>query len=311
MRQHEHAALVLLMAILGAGALLSMLGRVVGDIQPAIMAIMLEQLEMEPGHRVLEIGAGTGYNAALMAHIVGDAGQVVTVDIDEDIAEGAREHLVAAGFGQVQVVCGFMRLRGAFAGPDSGVQLGPDPGLYLLVDDRNRVDAEVTYQLLAGPSQDWPTPVQVTPGEVWGGLNLWLALREPGFCWLSAEGEGVERGVVPYLFGHSGAFCSAVGLIGEAGLCGLMRPPDQSPPVEQPVEQPDEPQPFELFPRSFGPDETLAHRLLDQVAGWDAAGRPSIKGLRLRSYPPAGDYVPSASEFVIQKQWSRLVLDWR
>src|SRR5689334_11280094 len=34
--------------------------------QPAIMAIMLEQLALEPGMRVLEIGAGTGYNAALL-----------------------------------------------------------------------------------------------------------------------------------------------------------------------------------------------------------------------------------------------------
>jgi protein-L-isoaspartate(D-aspartate) O-methyltransferase len=73
--------------------------------QPAIMGIMLEQLGLEPGHKVLEIGAGTGYNAALMAHIVGETGQVVTVDIDEDLVEAAREHLRAAGFEQVQVVC--------------------------------------------------------------------------------------------------------------------------------------------------------------------------------------------------------------
>ncbi len=73
--------------------------------QPAIMAIMLEQLELQPGQRVLEIGAGTGYNAALMAHIVGDTGMVVTIDIDEDIVEGARAHLAAAGFERVNVVC--------------------------------------------------------------------------------------------------------------------------------------------------------------------------------------------------------------
>ncbi len=73
--------------------------------QPAIMAIMLEQLALEPGHRVLEIGAGTGYNAALLAHIVGETGRVVTVDIDEDLAEGARAHLAAAGLGRVGVVC--------------------------------------------------------------------------------------------------------------------------------------------------------------------------------------------------------------
>ena len=35
--------------------------------QPEIMAIMLEQLDLRPGQRVLEIGAGTGYNAALLA----------------------------------------------------------------------------------------------------------------------------------------------------------------------------------------------------------------------------------------------------
>ena len=39
--------------------------------QPAIMAIMLEQLDVQPGHNVLEIGAGTGYNAALLAYLAG------------------------------------------------------------------------------------------------------------------------------------------------------------------------------------------------------------------------------------------------
>ncbi|MBV9616570.1 MAG: methyltransferase, FxLD system [Ktedonobacteraceae bacterium] len=73
--------------------------------QPTIMAIMLEQLQLQPGHRVLEIGSGTGYNAALMAHIVGERGEVVTLDIDEDIVEAAREHLASAGFGNVHVVC--------------------------------------------------------------------------------------------------------------------------------------------------------------------------------------------------------------
>jgi protein-L-isoaspartate(D-aspartate) O-methyltransferase len=73
--------------------------------QPSMVAIMLEQLGLEPGHKVLEIGAGTGYNAALMAHIVGKEGQVITVDIDDDIVAHAGEHLAAAGSNRVQVVC--------------------------------------------------------------------------------------------------------------------------------------------------------------------------------------------------------------
>ena len=73
--------------------------------QPGIMAIMLDQLDLVPGHRVLEIGAGTGYNAALMRHIVGPSGRVVSVDIDSDLAALARSHLASAGYPDVTVVC--------------------------------------------------------------------------------------------------------------------------------------------------------------------------------------------------------------
>ncbi|HLT68729.1 MAG TPA: methyltransferase domain-containing protein [Acidimicrobiales bacterium] len=65
--------------------------------QPAIMARMLEMLGVRPGQRVLEIGAGTGYNAALLAHLVGDEGTVVSVDLDADTAVAARRALLSAG----------------------------------------------------------------------------------------------------------------------------------------------------------------------------------------------------------------------
>ena len=73
--------------------------------QPTIMAIMLDQLDLAPGQRVLEIGAGTGYNAALISHVVGPSGEVTSVDIDPELVGRAREHLVGAGFGDVTVVC--------------------------------------------------------------------------------------------------------------------------------------------------------------------------------------------------------------
>ena len=72
--------------------------------QPAIVAIMLQQLGIEPGMRVLEIGAGTGYNAALLAELTGPTGHVTTVDIGEEIAAEARAHLDAAGYGRVRVI---------------------------------------------------------------------------------------------------------------------------------------------------------------------------------------------------------------
>jgi protein-L-isoaspartate(D-aspartate) O-methyltransferase len=61
--------------------------------QPGIMAEMLDELRLERGQRVLEIGAGTGYNAALLAHVVGEEGRVVSVELDPDTARSARRAL--------------------------------------------------------------------------------------------------------------------------------------------------------------------------------------------------------------------------
>jgi protein-L-isoaspartate(D-aspartate) O-methyltransferase len=74
--------------------------------QPALMAVMLGRLGLAAGHRVLEIGTGTGYNAALIAHIVGDQQAVVSVEVDPGLTGQARAGLAAAGYGGVTVVCG-------------------------------------------------------------------------------------------------------------------------------------------------------------------------------------------------------------
>lgn len=81
---------------------------------PNIVATMLEQLDVAPGMRVLEIGAATGINAALLAKLVGPPVQVVTIELDEDLAEGARGHLAEAGYEQVTVLC----RDGALGDPD-------------------------------------------------------------------------------------------------------------------------------------------------------------------------------------------------
>jgi protein-L-isoaspartate(D-aspartate) O-methyltransferase len=73
--------------------------------QPAIMASMLDRLDLRVGQRVLEIGAGTGYNAALIAEIVGPEGRVISVELDPELARRSRSVLRQAGY-RVQVVVG-------------------------------------------------------------------------------------------------------------------------------------------------------------------------------------------------------------
>lgn len=70
---------------------------------PRIQAMMLEQAGLGLGMRVLEIGSG-GYNAALIAELVGPGGEVTTVDIDPDVVDRARRCLADAGYPQVNVV---------------------------------------------------------------------------------------------------------------------------------------------------------------------------------------------------------------
>ena len=81
-------------------------GPISSSSMPEIMAIMLRQLDVQAGHRVLEIGAGTGYNAAVLASMTGSDGSVTTIDIDEVIVREARERLDAAGFGAVRTITG-------------------------------------------------------------------------------------------------------------------------------------------------------------------------------------------------------------
>lgn len=72
--------------------------------QPTMIAIMLNQLALKPGDNVLEIGTATGYNAALMQTIVGDAGRITTVEIDADLVEMAQQNLTRMHFSRVAVV---------------------------------------------------------------------------------------------------------------------------------------------------------------------------------------------------------------
>lgn len=74
--------------------------------QPDIVAMMLEQLDAEPGQKILELGAGTGFNAGLLGYLVGEKGHVTTIDVDEDIVDGARAGLASADIHNVEVVLG-------------------------------------------------------------------------------------------------------------------------------------------------------------------------------------------------------------
>lgn len=336
--------------------------------QPAAMAIMLEQLGVRPGDRVLEIGAGTGYNAALLAHLAGPAGRVVAVDLDEEIVAEARAHLDAAGHARVQLVCGdggdgfapgapydrieltvgawdiapawreqlapggrllvplwlrgsqltvafepgideagqahlasvsisgcsFMRLRGAYAGPEGFVAFGPDRGLVIGVDDRSTVDPEALELVLAGSAFEIAAGL---PGAV--GFGLWLALHDPAYCHISDDRPSpILAESTRFLLIDTG-YRMTMGLLENESLCLLLRAD---------AGWPDEGIRIRCYGRDPGAARALGERLLGHLRAWHAAGQPTFKTLRLRVYPIGTTPEPPAAT-LIAKRWHVLAID--
>jgi protein-L-isoaspartate(D-aspartate) O-methyltransferase len=71
--------------------------------QPYVVAYMTEQLDVEPTHRVLEIGTGSGYQAAVLSRL---AQEVVTIERFRTLSNAARERLATLGYRNVEVITG-------------------------------------------------------------------------------------------------------------------------------------------------------------------------------------------------------------
>jgi protein-L-isoaspartate(D-aspartate) O-methyltransferase len=71
--------------------------------QPYVVAYMTEQLEVKPNHRVLEVGTGSGYQAAVLSRL---AREVVTIERYRTLANSARARLKTLGYGNVEVLLG-------------------------------------------------------------------------------------------------------------------------------------------------------------------------------------------------------------
>lgn len=345
--------------------------------QPAMMAIMLEQLGLSAGQRVLEIGTGTGYNAAVIATIVGGTGTVVTIDIEPDVVEQARAALAAAGFAGVTVVCGdgadgvpgqapydriivtagawdlaprwlaqlgdggrivlplsvrgiqlsvaferagdawasesacrcgFIRMTGSAAGPESVMALGSEPGLHALITDGPAPAAGPLYEALSGPQARVPAGLRADSVAQLADLDFWLTLTEPGLTRINlmgrpeGEASGEQRriaGLMPF-----GGFARGGGS-GSLAVAAVSLPGELPGPSE-----------LEVTVAGYGPDGTaLAARLAGRAAVWDSRGRPGAGTLTLRAWPagtrPAGTPPEGIGEgLVIDRPGTVLVAGW-
>jgi protein-L-isoaspartate(D-aspartate) O-methyltransferase len=334
--------------------------------QPAMMAIMLEQLELRSGHRVLEIGTGSGYNAALISVITAPRGKVVSIDIDLELVERARSSLAGAGFSAVEVRCadggygdpagapfdrvivtagvwdiapawfeqlaadgrlvlplsvrgvelsvglqragaawrstsacrcGFVRMLGAFAGPQAAFRLGGTEPLIGLISDGAAADVDAVHAALAGRVSDLPTGLVVTDQSELGDLDRWLTLTEPKLDRLTVlspvSGRVTTQSLLPL-----------GGLLSEAtdperlGIAALVPGTGGGNAVEVGV-------------RGYGPrGESLADHLAGRALWWHELGRPGAADLRLNVYPSGVDAEPAAGMLMLDRPSATVAVGW-
>ena len=71
---------------------------------PSFVLRMLDMLQLRPGHTVFELGAGSGWNAALMGHLVGPAGHVYSLEIIPEVAQMAVDTITTLGITNVHII---------------------------------------------------------------------------------------------------------------------------------------------------------------------------------------------------------------
>lgn len=143
--------------------------------QPYIVAYMTDMLDVEPGAKVLEVGTGSGYQAAVLAEI---GCQVYTMEIFEALATSARERLERLGYGDVEVRHGDGHEGWPEAAPFRAVIVTAAAGY---------IPPALVRQLADGGRMVIPV------GSVYGVQNLILVQKDD-------EGEVTTRNLLPVRF---------------------------------------------------------------------------------------------------------------
>jgi len=84
---------------------------------PGIVGTMTMELKAEKGMRILEVGSGSGYQAAILAEIVGSEGRIYTVERIPELIDMARKNIERLGYGNVEFIYG----DGTLGHPDRGL----------------------------------------------------------------------------------------------------------------------------------------------------------------------------------------------
>ncbi len=154
--------------------------------QPYIVAWMTELLELKPGEKVLEIGTGSGYQAAVLAEIGGL--EVYSIEIVPELAQSAAQRLKNLGYGQVKVKQGDGYYGWSEYAPFDAILITAAP---------DHLPAPLAGQLKAGGRLVIPIGPPGSYQSLWKFVNTQDGLKATnlgGVIFVPFTGEGVSRG---------------------------------------------------------------------------------------------------------------------
>ena len=166
--------------------------------QPYIVAVMTEALALQPDETALEIGTGSGYAAAVLAHV---ARQVYTIERHAELAELARERLARLGYANVDVRCGDGTLGWSDHAPFAAIIVaagGPDVPRALL--EQLAIGGRLVIPVGIGRAQELVRVTRVSKTEYrredLGAVQFVPLIGAQG--WAEQPGDArVRRGVLP------------------------------------------------------------------------------------------------------------------
>jgi protein-L-isoaspartate(D-aspartate) O-methyltransferase len=159
----------------------------------------------------------------------------------------------------------------------------------------SEVDAAALPQILSRPAGEVALDVSVNMEELWGGLALWLALHDPGYCTLNAawskEDDPPVQVAAAFPSGGVQVGWSPASFDG-ASLAVLARGPSG------------------VAAQSFGEDLRCAERLVEHASQWAAVGRPGSQSLAMQVVRTSAPAPEDDGWVKIEKRWTTIFVRW-